>query len=375
MAFDRADMEAGATGRRDLLQDLCAHRSAELTPVAPTLEDQARKLFEESRAEGIALVLSLLGSELTVAGERVLRAAVLLLEPSDLETFGEAQAPFLPTIVGAKPSLASSPVLWKRVGSRSGEVLSQLSGMNLKDEERSTIVDAIIASGRDVSVDALIRFGGKAAIFRGLAALTAGQIQLSWPWRSALSAQPDTVLEWLEILSSPSLRDLELGSRFVSPKAAQSRLATVWKRGTAGAASIGPRVAAFGLTLAFWEGDVTSPLLGLCFQPTFDAAGSSRLEHEEWDWLREHAPAVSWWRDWDRCERVATALARLLEKQNAPLATVFDIAQSRAAIRKIVSALDDGKEGRRYLKALRKTSAASSTIGTSEQRDALSGGW
>lgn len=370
MAFDRAETETGAAGRRELLQDLCAHREAELTPVAPTLEGQARKLFEESRTEGIALVLSLLGSELTAVGERVLRAAVLLLEPSDLETFGDAQAPFLPTIVGARPQLASSPVLWKRVGSRSGEVLSQLGSSNLSDEERGAVVDAILTDGCDVSADALIRFGGKAAIFRGLTALTAEQIQLSWTWRSALSAQPDTVLEWLESLSTPSLRELDLGSRFLNPKATQARLVKVWKTGTAGAAPLVSRVAAFGLTLAFWEGAAKSPLLAACFQPTYDAAGSSRLEHEEWDWVREHATAVSWYRDWDRCERLAAAVARLLEKQNASLETVFAVVHNRASIRKVAAILDDDRDTRRYLKSLRRA-VESSSIGTREQRDAL----
>lgn len=374
MVFDRANAESGAAGRRELLQDLCGHRDNDLTPIATMLEDQTRRLFQESRTEGVALVLSLLGNELTEVGERMLRGAVLLLVPNDIETFGDAQAPFLPTIIGANPVLAQSPILWKRVGSRATDVLSQLSGTNLDDEARGAVIDAVFASGRDVSVDALVRFGGKVATIRALTALASGPLQFSWQWRSALSAQPDTVLEWLESLSSPSLRDLELGSRLVSPKATQSRLATVWKIGTSSTGAIAPRVAAFGLTLAFWEADVKSPLLAVCFQPTYDAAGSSRLEYEEWDWLREQAPSVSWYRDWDRCERLAAALARLLERRNASLETVFAIVHSRPAIRKVAAILDDDRDTRPYLKSLRKT-AESSSIGTREQRDALLEDW
>lgn len=374
MAFDRADAEAGASGRRELLQEACGCRDADLVPASTVLEDQARKLFVQSRADGVALILSLLGRELNEVGERVLRAAVSLVLPNDLEAFGDAQAPYLPTIVGANHQLASSPMLWTRVGSRSAEVLSQLGGMNLIDEERTKILDAIISSGRDVSVEALIGFGGKPAVFLVLAAITSGQIQLSWPWRSALAGHQDTVLEWLERLSPPSLRDLDLGSLFVSPKATQSRLATVWKSGTANAGTIVPRVAAFGLTLAFWEGDVKSPLLAGCFQPTYDAAGSSRLEYDEWDWLREHAPSVSWYREWDRCERLAAAVAHLLAKQTASLETVLGVVQSRAAIRKVAAVLDDDRDTRSYLKSLRKK-AESSSSGTREQRDALLEDW
>lgn len=371
MAFDRAEAEAGAVRQRELLQDLCGRRDVDLALILPTLEEQTKRLFERSRAEGVALAISLLGSELTEVGEHVVRAAVLLLAPSDVETLGDGQTPFLPTIVGVNPALASSPVLWKRVGSRGGEILGQLGALNLGDDERGAIVEAILESGRDVSVDALVRFGRKVAIVRGLASLTAGRIQLSWPWRSALSAQADTVLEWVESLSSPSLRDLEVASQFLSPKANQARLARVWKTGTAGAGVVMPRVAAFGLTLALWEGVADSPLLAACFQPTYDAAGNSRLEYEEWDWLRDYSPSLSWYRDWDRCERLITGVARLFEKQSASLETVFSVVQKRAPIRRLATILEGDRNTRCYVESLRKAASATPGVGTREQRDAL----
>lgn len=374
MVFDRANTESGAVGRRELLHVLCAHRDTDLAPMAPMLEEQTMRLFEESRSEGVALVLSLLCSELTEVGERVLRVAVLLLAPNDVETFGDAQAPFLPTIVGASPTLAQSPILWRRVGGRALDVLSQLGGTSLDDKARGSIIDAIFSSGRDVPVEAIIHFGGKVAILRALSALTAGQLQFSWQWRTALSAQPHTVLMWLESLSSPSHHDLELGSRFIGPKVAPSRLAAVWKSGITNSGSVTPRIAAFGLTLALWEADVKSSLLTSCFQPTYDAAGSLRLDYEEWDWLKEQAPSVSWYRDWDRCERLAAALARLLEKRQASLETLFGIVHRRSAIRKVAAILDEEWGTRPYLKVLRNA-VKSSSVGTREQRDALLEDW
>ena len=115
-------------------------------------------------------------------------------------------------------------------------------------------------------------------------------------------------------------------------------------------------------------------MFAVCFQPTYDAAASSRLEFDEWDWLQRQAPSVSWFRDWDRCERLAAALARLLEKRKASLAIVFDIVRSRQVIRKVAAILDDDKETRPYLMSLRKAVEAS-RIGTREQRDALLEDW
>lgn len=370
MVFDRVSAESGAAGCRELLQDLCRHHDNDLALSAPLLEDKTRRLFDDSRAEGVALVLSLLCGELTEVGERLLRVAVTWLNVADLEFFSAAQAPYLPNIVGANHHLASSSVLWSLAGKRSGEVLSQLDGMNLKGDERAEIVDAVLSSNHEVAVDALIRFGGKTAVFQGLSALASGRVKLSWSWRSALDNQRDTVLEWLESLSPPSLSDLELGSRFLSPKATRPRLNAVWKSGINSAGLISSRVAAFGLALAFWEGNVNSPLFEKCFQSTYDAAWSSRLEYDEWEWVREYAPSLSYRRDWDKCERLAASMARLFVRQSSSLEVVFSIIHSSPSIRRVVAILDNGWSTRPYLRALRMT-ALSSSCGMREQRDAL----
>ncbi|MFP2964279.1 hypothetical protein ACLEPN_42895 [Myxococcus sp. 1LA] len=376
MVFDRAGKEEGAGSRRALLQELCAHHDADLSLLSSLLEEQTHRLFDASRAEGCALVLSLLGAELTELGEHVLRAAVRLLLPDDVDTFGDAQAPFLPTIASANPTLAQSPVLWKRVRSRATEVLSLLSTANLSDEDRKGVIDAILASGLDVPVDALIRFGGNVAIFRALAALASGELQLSWQWRSVLSAHPAAVLEWLEGHPALTPRELDLGTWFLSLKANRSRLTKVWQLGTAsGGCPLSLRVAAFGLALAFEEGNSRSPLLAACFQPAYDAAGRSLLDSVEWDWLRDQAPPLYWWRNWDKCERLAAALARLLERQHATLETVLGIVHSRQAIQQVAAVLDDNRDTRPYLKSLRRMAEVFSGIGTREQRDALLKGW
>jgi len=83
---------------------------------------------------------------------------------------------------------------------------------------------------------------------------------------------------------------------------------------------------------------------------------------------------VSWWRDWDKSERLAAALARLLEKRNASLEAVFAILYSRPMIRKVAAFLDDNRDTRPYLKSLRKA-AEKSSVGTRDQRDALLEDW
>lgn len=356
--FAQAQHEAGPRARRELLQDLSIAEVPALAEVAETIVQEMRDLFVDGRTEAIALVHMLLSSALTEVGEEMLRTAVPLLCPEDIESFTSDQAGCLSTIVGASHRLAEIPEVWRRIGNRSGEVLNKLSEQGLDAEVSSRIIDAIMISKCEVSVDKLVHFGGRQAIFRGLSAIAGGHTQLSWPWRQALGRHRDDVLMWLESLPSPALSDLQLGSQFVSPKYTQQRLHIVWKAGVANANSVPPRIAAFGLSLAWSLGDVQSPLLAACFQSTYDAAKDSQLEHEEWEWIREFAPPAFYWKDWDKCERLALAMARLFERNWTPLLTISGIIRSQHAIRQFAMALHDNRDFKPYLKWLQTEAKA-----------------
>lgn len=371
LAFHRAEIDLGVTGKRRLLHFVSCYGEKELEKSADIFLSETRDLFDKSRDEGIGLVSELFGSTLSTVGESILRTAVLLLTPEDLESFDNAQSPYLPAIVCANQHLAFSPQLWSLVGAKGSEILSLLGNTDLVDADRAEILDAIIESRHEISADALIRFGGTSAIHRGLSAIASGQLPLSLTWRTALNPRLDSIVDWLETLQTPNVKHLELASRFLSPRATQARLSVVWKN-TARCLGdqIPTRVCAFGLALAFWEGSITSPLFSLYFQSTFDAAGSSRLDYDEWDWLREWAPPKTFWREWDRCERLAGAVARLMAKQNASVETMMEIVRSTKTIRKVVELLEDDYETRQYIKDIRVAVKYSFT-GTPEQKNAI----
>lgn len=371
MVVNRAGAEKGARRRRELLIELCGRREAELSSITSLLEEQTHRLFSESRFEGLSLALSLLGVELTEIGEHVLRTAILALKPNDLEAIPDSQASFMPTFLSANPELAAAPELWRHAGSRANEMLSQLDAEKFTENERRAVVEAVLASGRDAPIDVLFRFAGSDAISRVLSALVAGELSISTQWRSSISAYSDTVIEWLQRLPTISSRELEVASLFLSPSSDPLRLENIWRMGTsASAAPLSPRVAAFGLALAFSR-QAISPLFETCFQSTFNALAGTYVEYEAWEWLKDLAPAVSWWRDWDRCERVAAALARRLAAHEVPLVIVFSIARTAPAIQKVVGVLYTNRQTRIYLKQLRKACDTDPSLGSREQRNAL----
>lgn len=373
MVLNRASSEKGAKQRRELLQALCGQSKTDLSSIVSLLEKQTIRLFAESRFEGLSLALSLLGAELTEVGEQVLQTAVLALKPSDLDALPNSQSSFIPTILGANPELAAAPELWERAGSSANEILFQLDTEKFTESQRRAVVDAVLASGIEAPIDALIRFAGYDAISSILSAFVEGGLPISTQWRSSISACSGAVKEWLQRQSPISSRELEVASLFLRPGPDMQQLENVWYTGTSAPwAPLSPRVAAFGLALAFSRRSV-SPLLETCFQPTFDALAGAHFDYDAWEWLRDLAPAVSWWRDWDRCERIAAALARQLEAQEVPLAKVFSIVRTAFAIQKVVGALGIDRQARWYLKLLRQACEADPSLGSREQRSALAG--
>ena len=371
MLFDWARAESGIAGRRELLEFVCDCRDNELVWSETRIEYQTRRIFEESRGEGIVLVLSLLANETGAAGKIVLQTAIGILEPSDIEVFPDLSEQSARRIVSINPLLARAKNLWRQIGSRCADsLLSQISEADIDDDTRRSIVDAVFASGCRASVDALVGFGGKLTIRLALGALSSGSLSFSGGWRNAISAFPLEVIEWLERLVSPSLFEIGIASHTVNPNFAQSRLAKVWTKVACGSVSFAIREASFGLTLAFSEGDINSPLFPACFQRVYDAAGAARLTNEEWDWLNDHVPRVNRWRGWDRCERIADALAQLLVISNASLETLFGIVHSRSAMEKLTDILRSRWDTRVYLKSLRGA-AESSNAGSRDQREAL----
>jgi hypothetical protein len=198
-------------------------------------------------------------------------------------------------------------------------------------------------------------------------------MDLDWHWRNSLTRRPDAVVDWLQ-QGEQSLSDLALVAKLVSPSdaAVRSRCATIW------AAYLGrnadqkddPVVASFGLALGLGQSEQNGLVLGF-FQPVFDALEANSLDHVAWNWIRDHAPSLSWWRDWDKCERLAAAIAKRLVEDSVPVPEFFRAVRSAGALRHVVRALDAKREPRSYLESLRKACSRDPSLGTATQRRVL----
>ncbi len=370
--FARVEQELGISGELELLELLGTNPEAEIfLPAAVAVENRLTALFAQSRKDTVQLLDALLGMSPNTLGERVLREGCRSLNVSEVVALSAAHPEFLLTVVRANPQIATSPDLWRGIRSRGREILGAVGDANPPEDVMATIVDAVVKTNIEGVAEELVRIAGDVAVVAALDAMLKGSLHDDWHWRSALTKRAGAVLKWAVDRQEDMGDVLAVVASLLSPadRTFRKKYVELWQSrlNSRNAVSDSPRVAAFGLAIALSERG-HADLLASSFQIIFDTLALGHLDHDAWEWLRYLVPPTSWWRKWDKCERVAVAVARNLSEEEASLSTVFKTARSSSALRKVVSALDTDWNQRRYLRSLREICSNDSSIGTQEQR-------
>ena len=341
----------------------------------PEIELRTRELFRTDKDACLDLLRRLLSRSLSSVGERIVRIFFGSVSVADALELSASKPHLLPTMVQANPALARSPELWSRSPIDRREVLAALSnaGTMTPDVMRG-VVDAVIKARVEGIAEDLFRAAGELTIDAVLGSVRSGDMDLDWHWKNSLSRRPEAVVTWVQQCDALSASDLALVTKLVNPSdpAVRARCAGIWtsylQRGPE--QNTDAVVASFGLALGFGQPEHTTLVLGF-FQPVFDALEASSLDYTAWNWIREYAPSVSWWRDWDKCERIAAAVARRLVEADVPVSEFLRAIRSETALRHVINALDAKRENRGYLGSIRRAVARDPSLGTVAQRRIL----
>lgn len=350
-----------------LLGSLASAESDAVTKyIVSRIEDAASLLTKRAPALGFGLFWELLEASLTRLGEAILRGASLGLTYEDVPL--DKRTPrVVTTLVRANVQMAVSEALWRGSQSFAQEVIWAVERSTPSaDVLRMIIREACMADIRGVE-DELVRIGGDQAVGTILSALEV-RTESVRRWCRALKSRGPEVLIWLEQRMTPTA--FAVATQILSPSSDAIRRPAIalWQRALALSVPQLPlRVYAFGVTLALLSKSNVELLVG-GFQPLFDGLKENQLESDAWEWLQPLAPA-RWWREWDKCERLATAAGRLLASTEAEPGLAFAMARSPAAFKELLFALD--RENRWYLKKLWGACAKQPTLGSEEQRRML----
>jgi hypothetical protein len=315
---DRLDFVARNFQDRDILFSLATTTDFQVfDSEALSIEDRITRLCANKPDEARWLLRQLLEATVNDLGETILPTLIVHMDTDTAKEITQERPKFLPGLFRAKPDLARSPELWKLGGDRKRELFEAVVGQKELD---SSAIHGIVAALLDSNSEGFLRRSidhwGKDAVFSILDWVDSHEGRMSRASRDALSNQPDLVMDWVQQKSDSSPASVVAVAHVVAPYASRisERDSAVWLRtfrdvqGTANDAEK-DYLASLLLTLAFCNAPPAPlDLVAESYQRVHQSAWEERLSDEAWSIVEPFVPELSWWKNWDKCERLNRGL-------------------------------------------------------------------
>lgn len=309
----------------DLLRELAitGHYSA-FDAETLKVRQRGREVVRHNPAQFKDLIFDLLSHEVNPLGEELIAGMSDAVTANiALELATEHQS-VLFVITKYNPSIVIEPQIWRESSDRQRElydfVRPQLESGKLSITD---VIQAMLGVGSDVLAEDVIHQHGLTAVSAVLDFVESSPSSgLSENWEGAMKGKPKDVLKWLasphqrrtetmalltKLLDPHSEDVLKLGTRMWLPLARQYAN----EQGGQTRSS----VMAFLLALGFNNPDVQAPeLVAEAFQSVHDAASNETLPYASWRLLMYQAPSLTWWGEWDKCERLRRALVEKFKR-------------------------------------------------------------
>lgn len=303
----------------DLLKELAVtDRSSAFDADSLRLRERASELVHKQPGQFRQLILDLLNYDLNPLGEQIIAGMAEAVTPTIALDVGRQKAGLLFVLTKYNPALLTAPEIWQEPKDRQRELLDFVQPQ-LESGELSIakVMYAMLTAGSDVLAEDLIRQYGSVAVAAVLDWFeNYPSSVLSENWERALASKPGAILDWLDTCGEPRYETMALLTSLLDPHSA-----SVLKFGTnvwlplarSDESDMGGKtrisVMAFLLALGFSNPDAHAPqLVAEAFQPVHDAAAAERLPYASWRLLMYQAPSLTWWGEWDKCERLRRAL-------------------------------------------------------------------
>jgi len=198
-------------------------------------------------------------------------------------------------------------------------------------------------------------------------------------WRRALASRPRTLLNWLRGVEAPHEATVAFVASLLDPNSQEVRSfgAHVWLRFAATAPhklDHGDliRTMAFSLALAFNNpGLGAEKLAAQVFETVHEAAENNELDDSSWLMLKNHVPSLSWWGDWDKCERLRRALVDKFIRYDWSIDGFLEAVNREKTFRQIVASCKTTESGKAFLRSVVKLIAENKVHVTDAQRAVL----
>lgn len=351
--------------------------------VKPVMRRRGRSLWAKDRLAADPLLKLLLRTEVNELGAELLSGMAEALDPIAILDLAATRTGLLYLLTKQNPKLLLEPTLWRASPEQQCELVDAAVAASSADwVDVKTTVKAALEAGAVKAAEKIITRTGGPAVFGTLdwldKLIEQDSVALSEPLTRALRGRTQDVVAWL-IAHEPHVKTLVVLVTLLDPHSPEvlGAGAELWLRlsaRTTGTITKTERVdlMAFLLAIAF---DNTGPgaeeLAARTFQCVDDAAASDRLSYRAWRHLEPYLPSLSWWRDWDKCERLRRGLVERVLRRDWPVETLFAAAQRKESFRRVIEILDWTRDGRDLLDRAMAEVRSGTVLATDWQREIL----
>jgi len=391
--FDRQERLLPQTNEIELLRELVKtpHHAA-FDPEVLGIQIRSDSILKSDREDTMRVILQLCGSELNPMGEELIKGISRNLDAGDLADVVKTTPDLLYLFVEYNPSLAASPELWRgSIGHQRRLVDAIAGGLNkipdyLVDETLRLMVAAMIdCKANSIAEEVIERLGPQAvdAVVEWVDNWVKSPSDIPYEWRRALASKPGSLLKWLQ--GAAAARDLTIALiiTLLDPDSPEvySFDTRMWPRllATIGSANLDHKtyVHAMAVLLALGFNKSESGgvnLIALTFEVVHDAAESGELDYDGWRLFKDRLPPLSWWRDWDKCERLRRGLVDRYIHYGWPVDQFLQSVKRQETLCRIVDFCETTSSGREFLQKVIEEINLGKARATDSQRAVLTRG-
>lgn len=350
---------------------------------ALVVRERAKLLIEKNPSLASELAYTLLGADLTPIGDEFLAGIYDSELVTGFSASSKTRRGILPLLLKHKPSIVASLPLWQGDAYEQRELFNLITAhKDLTDAEVDNLVSAMLNAGSDaVTYEIGYKFGTR-AVNAVLAwcdgSPVATTLGLSPGWRRVLFNHPYALLRWMEREPPPSVATMALIASLLNPHSADviGRGANIWvPLADAALDTLDHQTListmTFLLALGFNNHSRNASWLVARSFETVHSAAETDLLGPNWRLLDYLAPVLSEWRDWDKCERLRSALVQNFIRFRWPNSHLLKALENPKTLIQVFAQSSNVKQQRKYIVRVVKQVIEGRINITAEQREVL----
>lgn len=299
---------------------------------------------------------------MTEIGNQILFGICHALGPDDLKSIAQVRPSILSLVIRQKPQLAASSALWFIHPNEQAEILHALMTAEIDSPTLTDIAGSFLRSGSEVVLEHAFQYGERliAPVLDWLNLNSSETFQISRGWSRYFRHHTDCVVEWLKTHPADPAVIALLAISVPADDSAVNRLdlrkwLPLLDQLTLLSEHDAIGVSAFLLALGLRHCDeLAMELIKHSFECVHEAAARSKLEYEHWRPIENVAPAIAFWREWDKCERMRVAiLDRFIACEWQPSELLKSIKATRTLEQVLISSNTD-RERKKFMKRVVK---------------------